>query len=69
MIIHDIEIRDRLQNSSINKFMYQYSSESMPKQTHANMVSQMFCSVCINSMNMLLLAISCLNMSLGVLVF
>ncbi|XP_071962999.1 autophagy-related protein 2 homolog A-like isoform X2 [Antedon mediterranea] len=38
LLINDIEIRDRLVHSQINKFLYQYSSASRPKQTHANMV-------------------------------
>ncbi|ESO82945.1 hypothetical protein LOTGIDRAFT_197758 [Lottia gigantea] len=38
LIIHEVEIRDRLSSSSINKFLYQYTSESLPRQTHANMV-------------------------------
>ncbi|XP_078034719.1 autophagy-related 2 isoform X1 [Augochlora pura] len=37
LLISDIEIRDRLASSQINKFLYQYSSESKPKQSHANM--------------------------------
>ena len=39
VLAQDVEIRDRLAQSQINKFLYQYMSESMPKQTHANMVS------------------------------
>ena len=39
MLISEIEIRDRLALSKINKFLYLYSSESMPRQSHANMVS------------------------------
>lgn len=35
--INEIEVRDRLATSPINKFLYQYSSESKPKQSHANM--------------------------------
>ena len=35
--VHEIEVRDRLASSSINKFLYQYSSESKPRQSHANM--------------------------------
>ncbi|XP_066590734.1 autophagy-related protein 2 homolog B isoform X2 [Prorops nasuta] len=37
LLINEIEIRDRLASSHINKFLYQYSSESKPKQSHANM--------------------------------
>ncbi|XP_023222946.1 autophagy-related protein 2 homolog B-like isoform X2 [Centruroides sculpturatus] len=38
LIIHDVEIRDRLASSKINKFLYQYASQAMPRQSHANMV-------------------------------
>ena len=41
LVIHDIEMRDRLEHSNINKFLYQYSSEWLPRQTHANMVSHL----------------------------
>lgn len=38
LLIYDVEVRDRLKSSKINKFLYQYSSNEMPKQTYANMV-------------------------------
>ncbi|XP_013385934.1 autophagy-related protein 2 homolog B-like [Lingula anatina] len=38
LIINQVEIRDRLASSQINKFLYQYTSEATPRQTHANMV-------------------------------
>lgn len=38
LLIHDVEIRDRLVSSKINKFLYQFSSETCPRQAHANMV-------------------------------
>nr|XP_054759186.1 autophagy-related protein 2 homolog B-like [Lytechinus pictus] len=38
LLINDIEVRDRLAQSQINKFLYLYSSEARPKRTHANMV-------------------------------
>lgn len=38
LIINEIEVRDRLASSDINKFLYQYSSEERPKQSHANML-------------------------------
>ena len=38
-LVQDLEIRDRLAQSNINKFLYQYTTESMPRQSHANMVS------------------------------
>ncbi|XP_029036559.2 autophagy-related protein 2 homolog B [Osmia bicornis bicornis] len=37
LLVSEIEIRDRLASSHINKFLYQYSSEARPKQSHANM--------------------------------
>ncbi|XP_064622147.1 autophagy-related protein 2 homolog B-like isoform X2 [Lineus longissimus] len=37
-LVHEIEIRDRLATSQINKFLYHYTSESMPRQSHAHMV-------------------------------
>lgn len=38
LLIHDVELRDKLASSKINKFLYQFSSESCPRQAHANMV-------------------------------
>ncbi|KAE8748880.1 hypothetical protein FOCC_FOCC004474 [Frankliniella occidentalis] len=38
LLIQEIEVRDRLASSEINKFLYQYSSEARPKQSHANML-------------------------------
>jgi len=38
VLVQDVEIRDRLAHSQINKFLYQYTSEACPKQSHANMV-------------------------------
>jgi len=38
LLVSEFEVRDRLASSRINKFLYQYSSESRPKQSHANMV-------------------------------
>lgn len=37
-LVQDVEIRDRLSSSQINKLLYQYSTEARPRQTHANMV-------------------------------
>lgn len=37
LLISEIEIRDRLASSDINKFLYQYTSEAMPRQSHAYM--------------------------------
>jgi len=38
VLVQDVEIRDRLAHSQINKFLYQYTSEACPKQSHANMI-------------------------------
>ncbi len=38
LLIGDLEIRDRLADSNINKLLYQYTTEAMPKQSHASMV-------------------------------
>ncbi|GBM63346.1 Autophagy-related protein 2 A [Araneus ventricosus] len=38
LLVDDIEIRDRLKSSNINKFLYQYSSQKIPRQSNANMV-------------------------------
>ncbi|XP_050420614.1 autophagy-related protein 2 homolog B isoform X2 [Adelges cooleyi] len=38
VLIQDLEIRDKLASSNINKFLYLYSSEAMPKQHDANML-------------------------------
>lgn len=37
LLVSEIEVRDRLASSHINKFLYQYSSEAKPRQSHANM--------------------------------
>lgn len=37
-IVQELEIRDRLPSSKINKFLYLYTSERMPRRTHSNMV-------------------------------
>ena len=42
-IVNEVEVRDRLSLSKINKFLYQYTSESLPRQTHANMVCNCNC--------------------------
>ncbi|OQV11990.1 Autophagy-related protein 2-like protein A [Hypsibius exemplaris] len=39
LFIQDIDIRDRLAASDINKFLYQFVSTSMPRQSHASMLS------------------------------
>jgi len=47
ILIQDLEIRDKLASSNINKFLYLYSSEAMPKQHDANMVSYLIELHCI----------------------
>lgn len=39
VLIHDIEIRDRLSQSLINKFLYQHCTDSLPRQSLSNMFS------------------------------
>lgn len=39
-IVQELEVRDRLATSQINKFLYLYTSESMPRRAHSNMVRQ-----------------------------
>nr|XP_018917848.1 PREDICTED: autophagy-related protein 2 homolog B isoform X1 [Bemisia tabaci] len=38
LLVKEVEIRDRLASSRINKFLYQYSSQARPRQSHADMV-------------------------------
>ena len=39
-IVQELEVRDRLASSQINKFLYLYTSESMPRRAHSNMVRE-----------------------------
>lgn len=39
-IVQELEVRDRLASSQLNKFLYLYTSESMPRRTHSNMVRE-----------------------------
>lgn len=39
VLVGDVEVRDRLAQSHINKLLYQYTTEAMPKQSHTSMVS------------------------------
>ena len=39
LLVNDIEVLDKLKSSSINKFLHVFTSEAMPRPTHANMVS------------------------------
>ncbi|KAK5648479.1 hypothetical protein RI129_003371 [Pyrocoelia pectoralis] len=38
LLVSELEVRDRLASSQINKFLYQYTSQSRPKQSHAHMI-------------------------------
>ncbi|XP_069752323.1 autophagy-related protein 2 homolog A [Narcine bancroftii] len=38
-IVQEMEIRDRLASSQINKFLYLHTSEQMPRRTHSNMLT------------------------------
>ena len=38
VLIGEVEVRDKLANSEINKLLYQYTTEAMPRQSHASMV-------------------------------
>ena len=38
LMVHEIEILDRLEASQVNKFLYQYTSERYPRQSNANML-------------------------------
>lgn len=44
LLIQEVEIRDRLASSNINKFLYQYYSTARPKQSNANMVRTFYFS-------------------------
>uniref|UniRef100_A0A8C8C1Y4 Autophagy related 2B n=1 Tax=Oncorhynchus tshawytscha TaxID=74940 RepID=A0A8C8C1Y4_ONCTS len=39
LIVQDLEIRDRLATSQMNKFLYLYSSKEMPRTAHSNMLT------------------------------
>ncbi|XP_041093961.1 autophagy-related protein 2 homolog A [Polyodon spathula] len=38
-IVQELEVRDRLASSQINKFLYLHTSEKMPRRAHSNMLS------------------------------
>ncbi|XP_031213724.1 autophagy-related protein 2 homolog B isoform X1 [Mastomys coucha] len=38
-IVQDLEIRDRLATSQMNKFLYLYCSKDMPRKAHSNMLT------------------------------
>ncbi|KAM6435330.1 autophagy-related protein 2 homolog A isoform 1-T1 [Liasis olivaceus] len=45
-VVQELEIRDRLASSQINKFLYLYSSERMPRRAHSNMLTIKALHVC-----------------------
>uniref|UniRef100_A0A8C7R215 Autophagy related 2A n=1 Tax=Oncorhynchus mykiss TaxID=8022 RepID=A0A8C7R215_ONCMY len=48
-IVQELEVRDRLASSQLNKFLYLYTSESMPRRTHSNMLTVKALQVCPDS--------------------
>ncbi|XP_034962402.2 autophagy-related protein 2 homolog B isoform X1 [Zootoca vivipara] len=38
-VVQDLEIRDRLATSQMNKFLYPYCSKEMPRKAHSNMLT------------------------------
>uniref|UniRef100_A0A6Q2ZCK0 Autophagy related 2A n=1 Tax=Esox lucius TaxID=8010 RepID=A0A6Q2ZCK0_ESOLU len=48
-IVQELEVRDRLASSQLNKFLYLYTSESMPRRAHSNMLTVKALQVCPDS--------------------
>ncbi|XP_001101467.2 autophagy-related protein 2 homolog B isoform X1 [Macaca thibetana thibetana] len=48
-IVQDLEIRDRLATSQMNKFLYLYCSKEMPRKAHSNMLTVKALHVCPES--------------------
>ncbi|MGH0171077.1 UNVERIFIED_CONTAM: hypothetical protein FKN15_060320 [Acipenser sinensis] len=48
-IVQDLEIRDRLATSQMNKFLYLYFSKEMPRKAHSNMLTVKALHVCPES--------------------
>ncbi|XP_034454523.1 autophagy-related protein 2 homolog A isoform X1 [Hippoglossus hippoglossus] len=48
-IVQELEVRDRLASSQINKFLYLYTSESMPRRAHSNMLTVKALQLCPES--------------------
>uniref|UniRef100_A0A4W5NJF9 Autophagy related 2A n=1 Tax=Hucho hucho TaxID=62062 RepID=A0A4W5NJF9_9TELE len=48
-IVQELEVRDRLASSQLNKFLYLYTSESMPRRAHSNMLTVKALQVCPHS--------------------
>ena len=38
-MVQDIEVKDKVSHSRINKMLYEYCNESMPRRNHVNMIS------------------------------
>lgn len=51
LLVHELEVRDRLRQSNINKLLYQYTTEASPRQSHAHMVSHCIHNVTYNLFN------------------
>uniref|UniRef100_I3KWB8 Autophagy related 2B n=1 Tax=Oreochromis niloticus TaxID=8128 RepID=I3KWB8_ORENI len=47
--VQDLEIRDRLATSQMNKFLYLYSSKEMPRKAHSNMLTVKAMHMCPES--------------------
>ncbi|XP_031424762.1 autophagy-related protein 2 homolog A [Clupea harengus] len=48
-IVQELEVRDRLASSQINKFLYLHTSESMPRRAHSNMLTVKALQLCPES--------------------
>ncbi|TKS86462.1 Autophagy-related protein 2 -like protein B [Collichthys lucidus] len=48
-VVQDLEIRDRLATSQMNKFLYLYSSKEMPRKAHSNMLTVKAVHMCPES--------------------
>ncbi|XP_068195039.1 autophagy-related protein 2 homolog B isoform X2 [Antennarius striatus] len=48
-VVQDLEIRDRLAASQMNKFLYLYSSKEMPRKAHSNMLTVKAVHMCPES--------------------
>eukprot|EP00066_Takifugu_rubripes_P026085 XP_011615351.1 PREDICTED: autophagy-related protein 2 homolog B isoform X2 [Takifugu rubripes] len=48
-VVQDLEIRDRLAASQMNKFLYLYSSKEMPRKAHSNMLTVKALHMCPES--------------------
>ncbi len=47
VLVNEVEVRDLLRHSSINKLLYQYTTEATPRQSHAHMVTNtLYSTVC-----------------------